>query len=64
MATNIDTTSIPTCKTRDSDAFPFSPPPLNFDLPVLRDMCASVPGMTLDHVYIVLVAIDEVGGSA
>ena len=41
----------------------FPPASLNFDLPVLRDMCASVPGMTLDHVYIVLVAIDEVGGS-
>ena len=62
MATNIDTTSIPTCNTGDSTAFPFSPAPLNFDLPVLRDMCASVPGMTLDHVYLVLVAIDEMGG--
>ena len=62
MATNIDSTSIPTCKTGDSAAFPFSPAPLTFDLPVLRDMCASVPGMTLDHVYLVVVAIDEVGG--
>ena len=62
MADNIDSTSIPTCKTDDSVASPFSPAPLTFDLPVLRDMCASVSGMTLDHVYLILVAIDESGG--
>ena len=62
MADNIDNTSILTCKTSDSVAVPFSPAPLSFDLPVLRDMCASVSGMTLDHVYLILVAIDESGG--
>ena len=62
MTAYIDSTSIATCKTADSVAVPFSPAPLNFDLPVLRDMCASVSGMTLDHVYLILVAIDECGG--
>ena len=62
MTANIDSTSIPTCKSADSVASPFSPAPLSFDLPVLRDMCASVSGMTLDHVYLILVAIDECGG--
>ena len=62
MTAYIDSTSIATCKTADSVAVPFSPAPLNFDLPVLRDMCASVSGMTLDHVYLILVAIDEMGG--
>ena len=62
MTANIDSTSIPTCKTGVSAAVAFSPAPLSFDLPVLRDMCASVSGMTLDHVYLILVAIDESGG--
>ena len=62
MTANIDSTSIPTCNTADAAASTFSTTPLSFELPVLRDMCASVPGMTLDHVYLVLVAIDEVGG--
>ena len=62
MTANIDSTSIQTCKTADPAASPFSTPALSFELPVLRDMCASVPGMRLDHVYLVLVAIDESGG--
>src|SRR6056297_3191161 len=62
MTANTDSTSITTCNTGDSAASPFSTTPLSFELPVLRDMCASVPGMTLDHVYLVLVAIDESGG--
>lgn len=62
MATNIDTTSIPTCNTRDTAAFLFSPASLSYDLSALREMCASVPGMTLDHVYRVLVALDEFDG--
>jgi hypothetical protein len=62
MAANTDITSFLTCKTGDSAASAFSTTALSFELPVLRDMCASVPGMTLDHVYLVLVAIDESGG--
>ena len=62
MAVDIDSTSHAACKSGNPAVFPFSQSSFVYDLSVLRDMCASVQGMTLDHVYLILVAIDEYGG--
>jgi len=62
MATFMDSMPVTACKTGAFAETDLHPTNANSELEWLREMCASVDGMTLDHVYLVLGALDIHGG--
>ena len=62
MANYMDSMPATACKAGSFAETDFNPDNAHSELEWLREMCSSVDGMTLDHVYLMLGALELHGG--